>query len=124
MAARSRALRARRAARSQVVARPDFERLVADFHIFVNDCETLLKDAQGLTGEAASVARKDLAQRIAIARERLDLLTIAAGERVRRARATAAEYVRREPAKALGIAAAAGAVAGLLLARRRGFRAE
>jgi ElaB/YqjD/DUF883 family membrane-anchored ribosome-binding protein len=119
MRTNARALNARRTAKSHVVAAPDFDRLAEDFRIFVNDCETLLKDAQGLTGEAAVVARNEFAKRVDVAREQLESLTEAASVRAARARVAAEEYIRREPAKALGIAAAAGAIFGILLARRR-----
>lgn len=114
----ARSLNARRSAKSKVVPAPDFDRLAEDFRIFVADCETLLKDAQGLTGEAAAVARNEFAHRVEMAREQLQTLSGVANERAVQARTAAEEYIRQEPLKSLGIAAGIGALIGVLLARR------
>ena len=118
MRAAARSLNARRTVKSKVVPAPDFDRLAEDFRIFVADCETLLKDAQGLTGEAAVVARSEFAKRVELAREQLQTLTGVASERAAQARTATEDYIRGEPLKALGIAAGIGAIVGILLARR------
>jgi len=113
-----RSLNARRSTKTKVIPAPDFDRLAEDFRIFVADCETLLKDAQGLTGEAAVVARNEFSRRVDLAREQLQTLTGVASERATQARTAAEDYIRSEPLKALGIAAGLGAIVGILIARR------
>ena len=115
---RARSLSARRPTKTKAIPVPDFDRLAEDFRIFVTDCETLLKDAQGLTGEAAMVARNEFAKRVELAREQLQTFTDVAGEHATQARTAAEDYIRSEPLKALGIAAGIGALVGILIARR------
>jgi ElaB/YqjD/DUF883 family membrane-anchored ribosome-binding protein len=97
---------------------PDLEQLTRDFRAFVADCETLLKNATTLSTAGASVARAQLSDRMASAKVKLDAMRMNAGDRAARTRATTEEYVRREPMKAMGYALAAGAILGLLMARR------
>jgi ElaB/YqjD/DUF883 family membrane-anchored ribosome-binding protein len=97
---------------------PDLEQLTRDFRAFVADCETLLKNATTLSGSGATVARAQLAERMAAAKIKLDEMRTTASDRAARTRATTEEYVRREPLKAIGYAAAAGAILGLLMSRR------
>jgi ElaB/YqjD/DUF883 family membrane-anchored ribosome-binding protein len=97
---------------------PDLEQLTRDFRAFVADCETLLKNATTLSGSGATVARAQLSERMAAAKIKLDEMRTTASDRAARTRATTEEYVRREPLKAIGYAAAAGAILGLLMSRR------
>jgi ElaB/YqjD/DUF883 family membrane-anchored ribosome-binding protein len=96
----------------------DFERLRDDFRAFVADCQTLLKNAGQLSGEGATLARAELSKRMADAQQRLDAMRRTANDRALAVRSTTEDYVRREPFKAVGIAAVAGALVALLLARR------
>jgi ElaB/YqjD/DUF883 family membrane-anchored ribosome-binding protein len=97
---------------------PDLEQLTRDFHTFVADCETLLRNATALSGAGATVARAQLSERMAAAKVKLDAVRSNANDRAARTRATTEDYVRREPMKALGYAVAAGAVLGLMMSRR------
>jgi len=96
----------------------DLERLTQDFKAFVADCESLFRNARTLSGQGAEVARVELSRRMDFARERLGDWRNVAGERAGQVRASTEDYVRREPFKAVGIAAAAGAFMALLMTRR------
>ena len=96
----------------------DVDRLREDFRAFVTDCQTLLKNATNLSGEGAAIARAELSKRMADAQVRLDDMRRAANDQAMRLRTTTEDYVRREPFKAIGIAAAVGALVALLVARR------
>lgn len=97
---------------------PDMEQLTRDFRSFVSDCETLLKNATTLSGSGAAIARAQLSEGMSAAKVKFDALKTTATERAARTRSATEEYVRREPMKAIGYAAAAGALVGLLMARR------
>ena len=97
---------------------PDLENLTRDFRTFVADCEMLLKNATALSGSGAAVARAQLSDKMAAAKIKMDAMRMTAGDRAVRTRAATEEYVRREPMKAIGYAAAAGAILGLLMSRR------
>lgn len=98
--------------------RPDPDRLARDFQGFVTDVEGLLRNAQHLSGEGVSLARAKLEEKVAQAKVKLDGARAAAAAEAGRAMAATEGYVRRQPIKAVGIAAAAGAILALLLARR------
>jgi ElaB protein len=97
---------------------PDLEQLTRDFRTFVTDCEMLLKNATTLSGSGAAVARAQLSDKLAAAKIKVDAMRMTAGDRAVRTRAATEDYVRREPMKAIGYAAAAGAILGLLMSRR------
>jgi ElaB/YqjD/DUF883 family membrane-anchored ribosome-binding protein len=97
-------------------ANPD--RLARDFQGFVSDVEGLLENAQKISSEGVSLARAKLEEKVEQAKFKLDVALAAAAEEASRALVVTEGYVRRRPLKALGIAAAAGAVVALLLARR------
>jgi len=97
---------------------PDMERLTRDFRAFLADCETLLRNAQTLSGEGAAVARTEFTRKLADARVRLDSMKTSANQQAMRAREMTEDYVRREPMKALAIAAGTGALVALIVSRR------
>ena len=97
---------------------PDLEQLTRDFRTFVSDCETLLKNATTLSGSGATVARAQLSEKMAAAKLKVDAMRSTAGDRAARTRAMTEDYVRRDPLKAIGYAAVAGAIVGLLMSRR------
>lgn len=100
-------------------ANGDFDRLRDDFRAFVADCQTLLRNAGTLSGEGATLARAELSKRMADAQVRLDDMRRTANDRAMQVRVSTEDYVRREPFKALGIAAAAGALVALLMSSSR-----
>jgi len=99
-------------------ASAELDRLAQDFKTFMSDCESLLRNARTLTGQGAEVARTELTRRMDMARDRFGDWRNVAGERAVQYRASTEDYVRREPFKAVGIAAAAGAFLALLMTRR------
>ena len=96
----------------------EYERLVQEFRTFVSDCEALLREARTLSGHGVSVARTELARRMDYARQSFGDWGNRAGQRAGELRASTEDYVRREPFKAIGIAAAAGAFLALVVVRR------
>ena len=96
----------------------DVERLREDFRTFITDLQTLMRNAGSLSGEGAALARQEISRRLADAQDRFGELRQTANDQAMRLRTTTEDYVRREPFKAVGIAAAVGALVALLLARR------
>ena len=87
--------------------RPSTDKLVRDMHAVVNDAEDLLKATAGQTGEQIDQVRARAASSLRAARQRLD----AAGRTVNR-------QMHDNPWTAVGVAAAVGAILGLLVGRR------
>ena len=94
------------------------ERLVDEFVAMLSDAEDLLKRAGNETGERARDLRAQVEGKLLAAKLQLQELE---GEAVDRAR-DAARYidddVHENPWRAIGLAAAIGFVAGLVVARR------
>jgi ElaB/YqjD/DUF883 family membrane-anchored ribosome-binding protein len=99
-------------------ANADVERLREDFRTFIADLQTLLRNAGNLSGEGAALARQEMSRRLADAQQRFGDFRQTANDQAMRLRTTTEDYVRREPFKAVGIAAAVGALVALLLSRR------
>ena len=78
----------------------------------------LLRNAGNLSGEGAALARQELSRRMADAQVRLGDFRQTANDQAMRLRTTTEDYVRREPFKAVGMAAAVGALVALVVARR------
>jgi ElaB/YqjD/DUF883 family membrane-anchored ribosome-binding protein len=94
------------------------EKLMEDLRVVVQDAEALLKATAGQAGDRISEARARAEDSVRQARERLqgveDDLTGQAKAAVR----DADRYVRDNPWQAIGIAAGAGLLIGLLLGRK------
>jgi len=84
------------------------EKLVQDLRTVVTDAEELLKATAGQTGERIEKVRGRAEQSVRDARARLE----AAGRDV-------TDKVQENPWTAVGIAAGAGLIAGILLSSRR-----
>ena len=94
------------------------EKLVDDFSAVLSEAEDLLKRAANETGDRAKDLRSQVEAKLLSAKLRLQEIE---GEAVDRARVAARftdEYVHDNPWQAIGIAAAVGFVAGLLMNRR------
>ena len=94
------------------------EKLVDDFSAVLTEAEDLLKRAANETGERAKDLRSQVEAKLLAAKLRLQEIE---GEAVDRARVYARvtdDYVHDNPWQAIGIAAAVGFVAGLLMNRR------
>jgi ElaB/YqjD/DUF883 family membrane-anchored ribosome-binding protein len=94
------------------------DKLVADLKIVVADAEELLRATASQAGEKAVAARERIQASLAAAKIKLVEAERAALEKAKLAAKEADEYVHEHPWKAVGIAAAAGLVLGLLIGRR------
>lgn len=94
------------------------DKLVADLRLVVTDAEELLRATASQAGEKVSAARERIQASLASARIKLTEAERAALEKAKEAAKEADEYVHEHPWQAVGIAAAAGLVLGLLIGRR------
>ena len=94
------------------------DRVVADFHTFVEDVEQLLKSASLLPGESLAAARARLEERVVQAKARLADAGGAVADTATRARDTSETYIREYPWTALGITLAVGALVTAWMLRR------
>ena len=94
------------------------EKLITDMKVVLTDVEDLLKAATAATGETAAALREKAAGKLKLATEKLTGLQEAALLKGKEAAKVTDEYVHANPWKAVGIAAAAGFLIGLLVNRR------
>jgi ElaB/YqjD/DUF883 family membrane-anchored ribosome-binding protein len=94
------------------------DKLVADLKVVVADAEELLRATASQAGEKVSAARTRIEASLAAAKVKLDDAERAALEKAKEAAKATDEYVHEHPWKAVGIAAAAGLLLGLLIGRR------
>jgi ElaB/YqjD/DUF883 family membrane-anchored ribosome-binding protein len=94
------------------------DRLFADLKTVVEDAEELLRATAGQTGEKIAAARERAEDSLYAARERLGEMQKELIDQTRELAESADSYVRKNPWQAVGIAAAAGLVVGLLITRR------
>ncbi len=84
----------------------------------VADVEELLRATASQAGEKVSAARERIQASLAAAKVKLTEAERALLEKSKLAAKAADEYVRENPWQAVGIAAAAGLVLGVLISRR------
>lgn len=89
-----------------------------EFKNFLKDVEDLVNQTSVLTGEDLSLAKEKLSARIGVAKERLENVGSAMGERARSAAHMTNEYVHEQPWKSVSVGAAFGLLLGFVLARR------
>ena len=94
------------------------EQLVDEMKAVIADAEELLKATTGAAGERISAARTRAQERLRSAREKLAGLDDAVIDQAKEAAKTADDYVREHPWGAVGIAAVAGLLLGVLISRR------
>ena len=94
------------------------ERFLADLKTFVTDAEALLGQARTLSGAGALAAREEFERRLVQAKRGYEAARGMAVDQAHDYMDRTETYVRNEPWKAIGIAALAGAIVGVLLARR------
>ena len=94
------------------------QKLVADLKVVVADAEELLRATASRAGEKVSVARERIQASLATAKVKLTEAEQALLEKSKLAAKATDEYVRENPWQAVGIAAAAGLVLGVLISRR------
>jgi ElaB/YqjD/DUF883 family membrane-anchored ribosome-binding protein len=94
------------------------EKLVADLKVVVADAEELLRATASQAGEKVSAARERIQASLAGAKVKLADAERAVAEQAKKAAKATDEYVHENPWRAVGIAAVAGLVLGVLIARR------
>lgn len=94
------------------------DKLIEDLQVVVRDAETLLQATASQTGEKIEGARARATESLRQARQRIASAQAEATREVREAAASADEYVREHPWHAVGVAAGAGLLLGLLISRR------
>lgn len=94
------------------------EKLVADLKVVVADAEELLRATASQAGEKVSAARERIQASLATAKVKLSEAERALLEKTKEAAKATDEYVRENPWQAVGIAAGAGFLLGLLISRR------
>jgi ElaB/YqjD/DUF883 family membrane-anchored ribosome-binding protein len=94
------------------------DQLVADLQTVIRDAESLLKATAAETGEKIEEARGRAEESVRKAKVRLAEVERDALERAQELAGEAEAYVRDNPWQAVGWAAGAGLVLGLLLSRR------
>ena len=94
------------------------DKLVADLKVVIADAEELLRATASQAGEKVSAARDRIQASLATAKVKLAEAEHAAVEQARKAARATDEYVQDNPWQAVGIAAVAGLVLGVLISRR------
>ena len=100
---------------STAVAR---DQMLADLKAVVADSEELLKATAGAADERATAARARVEESLRVARGKIEELDSQMLDRLNQAVKATDEYVHEHPWGAVGIAAAAGLLVGVLIARR------
>jgi ElaB/YqjD/DUF883 family membrane-anchored ribosome-binding protein len=94
------------------------DKLVADLKLVVNDAEELLKITAGQAGDKVVAVRDKVQRGLEQAKAKIVEMEGKAVEQGKAAAHATDAYVHENPWKAVGIAAGAGLLLGLLLARR------
>ena len=94
------------------------EKLVADLKVVVADAEELLRATASQAGEKVVAARERIQASLATAKVKLSDAERALLEKSKLAAKATDEYVRENPWQAVGVAAVAGLVLGVLISRR------
>jgi ElaB/YqjD/DUF883 family membrane-anchored ribosome-binding protein len=94
------------------------EKLVADLKVVVADAEELLRATASQAGEKVSAARDRIQASLAAAKVKLTEAERALLEKTKQAARATDDYVHENPWRAVGIAAVAGLVLGVLISRR------
>lgn len=93
--------------------------LIEDFGKVVSDTEALLRSLAEVGGEKAATLRGAVEANLDVTKARLRELQASAADSASAAMREADDYVHENPWTAIGIAAAAGVVIGLMLGSRR-----
>ena len=94
------------------------DKLVADLRVVVADAEELLRATASQAGEKVSAARERIQASLAAAKVKLADAERVLLEQTKKAARATDEYVHENPWRAVGIAAVAGLVLGVLISRR------
>jgi ElaB/YqjD/DUF883 family membrane-anchored ribosome-binding protein len=94
------------------------DKLMEDLQMVVSDAEALMSATASQAGEGAAAARARIQKSLQVVKERMADAQEAVVERTKEAAKVTDEYVHDNPWKAIGITAALGLIAGMLIARR------
>ena len=94
------------------------EQIIEDFAAVLSEAEDMLKRAAGETGDKARDLREQVESKLLHAKLRLQELEGHAIDQAKAAVRVTDNYVHDHPWQSIGVAAALGFVAGLLLNRR------
>lgn len=94
------------------------ERTLNEINKLIGDLESLMKSAAGAAAEQAGEAGEMLSAGLAQARERIEAVEDKLKDGVKHGARRADRYVRDNPWPAIGVAAAAAFLLGVLLSRR------
>ena len=95
------------------------QQLTTDLKAVINDAEALLKATAGEAGAQLGVLRGRLQESLTTARERLGELEDAVVAKSRAAAQATDEYVRENPWPSIGVVAALGLIAGIVIGSAR-----
>jgi len=95
------------------------QRLLDDFGKIVTDTETLLRSLASVSGEKAAEMRNTVGANLEAAKGRLRELQGDAMDKATGAAREADAYVKGNPWTAVGVAAAAGVIIGIMIASNR-----
>lgn len=95
------------------------EKLMQDLRVVVSDAEELLRATAGQTGEKVAAARERIQENLTAAKARLIVAEEAMVAKTKQAAIATDEYVHENPWRAVGIAAGAGLIVGMLISRGR-----
>ena len=94
------------------------EVLANDFQVLVKDAEKLLANTATLAGDQADELRAQIHESLLKAKETLKVTQESLSEKSKEAVVVAEDYVQANPWQSIGIAAGAGFLIGLLATRR------
>lgn len=102
----------------EILQMAHIDTLVDDFSTMLSEAEDLLKRSGNESGDTARALRSEVEAKLLHAKLRLQELEGQAIDTVKAAQRATDDYVHKNPWQAIGIAAAVGLVAGLLMNRR------
>ena len=94
------------------------QQLLTDLKAVIADSEELLRATAGAAGEKTAAVRARVEESLRAARTKLESIDDEVLGRMKDAARTTDEYVHEHPWGAVGVAAAAGLLLGVLIARR------
>lgn len=94
------------------------QKLIADLKVVITDAEELLKVTANQAGEKVGELRVRMQENLTSARHKLADAEAALKEKSREVARVTDDYVHDHPWKAIGVAAGAGLLIGLLIGRR------
>jgi ElaB/YqjD/DUF883 family membrane-anchored ribosome-binding protein len=94
------------------------QQLLTDLKAVIADSEELLRATAGAAGERTAAVRARVEESLRAARTKLESMDDEVLGRMKDAARTTDEYVHEHPWGAVGVAAAAGLLLGVLIARR------